>query len=30
VSNKQLSRWYNEMVAHADRVIDNAAMGPPD
>jgi Apea-like HEPN len=28
VSNKQLSRWYNEMVAHTDRVIENAAMGP--
>lgn len=30
VSNKQLSRWYNEIVAHTDRVIENAAMGPPD
>jgi Apea-like HEPN len=29
VSNKQLSRWYNEMVAHADRVIENAAVGSP-
>jgi hypothetical protein len=27
VSNKQLSRWYNGMIAHADRVIENAAMG---
>jgi hypothetical protein len=27
VSNKQLSRWFTDMVAHADRVIENAANG---
>jgi hypothetical protein len=28
VSNKQLSRWYNGMIAHADRLIEHAANGP--
>ena len=27
VSNKQLGQWYGRMVAHADRVIENAAFG---
>lgn len=28
VSNKQLGHWYDRMVAHADRVIENAASSP--
>jgi hypothetical protein len=27
VPNKQLSRWFTDMVAHADRIIENAANG---
>jgi hypothetical protein len=27
VSNRQLSRWYNGMIEHTDRVIENAAVG---